>query len=52
MAKDINLKNCIRNIDDFPKPGILFRDITTLLKDKNAFKLSLNLLADKYKDKK
>jgi adenine phosphoribosyltransferase len=52
MAKEINLKNCIRNIPDFPKAGILFRDITTLLKDKDAFKMSLNLLADKYKAKK
>jgi len=47
-----NLKNCIRNIPDFPKPGILFRDITTLLKDKKAFKLAVDVLAKKYKGKK
>ena len=32
------IKNSIRNIPDFPKPGIQFKDITTLLQDKNAFK--------------
>lgn len=47
-----NLKNYIRNIPDFPKAGILFRDITTLLKDKKAFKLAVDTLANKYKDKK
>ena len=33
----MNLKNFIRSIPDYPKKGILFRDITTLIKDKNAF---------------
>lgn len=46
------LKNYIRNIPDFPKAGILFRDITTLLKDKKAFKLAIDALANKYKNKK
>ena len=50
--KGVNLKECIRNIPDFPKKGILFRDITTLLKDKNAFKLALDSLVKKYKGKK
>lgn len=50
--KKINLKDCIRNIPDFPKPGILFRDITTLLKDKRAFKQAVDALANKYKNKK
>jgi len=49
--KRLNLKNIIRNIPDFPKPGILFRDITTLLKDKSAFKKAVNELAKKYKNK-
>ena len=35
------LKNKIRTIPDFPKPGILFRDITTLLADPKAFNLLL-----------
>jgi adenine phosphoribosyltransferase len=48
----INLKNCIRNIPDFPKPGILFRDITTLLKDKKALKLAVDTLAKKYQNRK
>lgn len=52
MTKKIELKDCIRNIPDFPKPGILFRDITTLLKDKKAFKLAIEVLVNKYKDKK
>ena len=46
------LKDFIRNIPDFPKPGILFRDITTLLKDKKAFKQAIDNLVNKYKDKK
>ena len=50
--KKIDLKTCIRNIPDFPKPGILFRDITTLLKDKNAFRQAVDNLANKYKNKK
>lgn len=52
MAKRIELKDYIRNIPDFPKPGILFRDITTLLKDKKAFKSAVDSLAKKYKSKK
>ena len=50
--KKPNLKDAIRDIPDFPKPGILFKDITTLLKDKAAFKTAVNKLADKYKGKK
>lgn len=49
--KRLDLKKCIRNIPDFPKPGILFRDITTLLKNKKAFKHVINVLAEKYKNK-
>lgn len=52
MSKKINLKDKIRNIPDFPKAGILFRDITTLLKDKRAFRETVNALAAKYKNKK
>lgn len=52
MIKKTDFKKCIRNIPDFPKPGILFRDITTLLSDKKAFKQAVNALADKYKNKK
>jgi len=52
IMKRLNLKDYIRNIPDFPKPGILFRDITTLLKDKLAFKKAVDALAKKYKNKK
>ena len=34
----MDLKKYIRSIQDYPKKGILFRDITTLIKDENAFK--------------
>ena len=52
MTKKISLKETIRNIPDFPKPGILFRDITTLLNDKTAFKYAIDELAKKFKGKK
>jgi adenine phosphoribosyltransferase len=52
MAKKINLKNSIRSIPDFPRTGILFRDITTLLKDKKAFKQAVDALVSKFKGKK
>lgn len=37
----------IRDVPDFPKPGILFKDITPLLADATAFRLSLHLLAER-----
>jgi adenine phosphoribosyltransferase len=37
------LKATIRDVPDFPKPGILFKDITTLLKDPRAFRRALDL---------
>lgn len=46
------IKDLIRNIADFPKKGILFRDITTLLKDGEGFKEVIDILAKRYKDKK
>lgn len=50
--KKKDLKEYIRSIPDFPKTGILFRDITTLLKDKKAFKSALDSLAACVKNKK
>lgn len=47
-----NLKKCVRNIPDFPKAGILFKDITTLLKNKKAFKHAVDSLSSKFKNKK
>jgi len=46
------LSACIRDIPDFPKKGIIFKDITTLLHNKKAFKTSIDLLAKKFKGKK
>ncbi len=43
------LKNAIRNIPDFPKKGIMFRDITTLLKNKDTLQEVINVLVEKYK---
>ena len=46
-----DLKQHIRDIPDFPKEGILFRDITTLIGNKDAFREVIDLLAQRYKDK-
>jgi adenine phosphoribosyltransferase len=40
----IDLKNAIRSIPDYPKPGIMFRDITTLLGDARAFRRTVDEL--------
>lgn len=45
-------QNKIRVVPNFPKPGIMFQDITTLLKDKNAFSEVIDLFYDKFKDYK
>ena len=45
-----SLREKIREIPDFPKPGILFYDITTLLKDGPAFRESIDLMLEPYKD--
>jgi adenine phosphoribosyltransferase len=42
----IDLKNCIRSVPDFPSKGIIFKDITTLLKDPEALKYTLKCLYD------
>jgi len=47
-AEDLRAK--IREIPDFPKPGILFYDITTLLKDAGAFKEAIDLMVEPYRD--
>ncbi len=46
------LKQGIRDVPDFPKKGIIFKDITPLLKDKKKFKAAIELLAGPFKDKK
>lgn len=48
----MDLKSHIRNIKDFPKPGVMFRDITTLIKDPEAFNYTSDLLLSFVADKK
>jgi len=43
----MDLKSLIRDIPDFPKPGILFRDITTLLRDAQGLKYTIDLFTQK-----
>ena len=43
-----DLKKLIREVPDYPKPGILFYDLTTLLKDKQGFRLLIDRLCDHY----
>lgn len=43
-----DLKSFIRDIPDFPKEGIVFKDITTLLQDKDALRVAIDALAEKY----
>ncbi len=49
-AEDLRAK--IREIPDFPKPGILFYDITTLLKDPAGFREAIDLMLEPYRDEK
>ena len=46
----INLKDFIRSVHDYPKKGILFRDITTLIKDANAFAESIDQIIERSKN--
>lgn len=45
----MQIESLVRAIPDFPIPGILFRDITPLLKDAKGFKAAVDLFVDKYK---
>ena len=45
----MNLKDFIRSIPDYPKKGILFRDITTLIKDEKAFTETIDQIVEKSK---
>jgi adenine phosphoribosyltransferase len=47
-----DLRNSIRSIPDFPKKGIMFRDITTLLQEHSAFRRSIDLMFDHFRDRK
>ena len=46
----MNLKDYIRSIKDYPKKGILFRDITTLIKNENAFEETINQIVNRSKE--
>lgn len=47
----VNIEDLIRAIPDFPIPGILFRDITPLLKDKQGFHEAIALFVERYKNR-
>ncbi|MEK6892414.1 MAG: adenine phosphoribosyltransferase [Nanoarchaeota archaeon] len=46
----MDLKKVIRTIPHWPKQGVMFRDITTLMKDANAFNYVINKFCERYKD--
>lgn len=52
MAEIMELEKFIRAVPDFPRKGIIFRDITTLIKDGPAFHKAIDLIACRYADKK
>ncbi len=47
-----DLASSIRSVPDFPKPGIVFRDVTTLLKDAAAFRSAVDQFAARYENRK
>lgn len=52
MSSQLNLSSYIRSIPDFPKPGILFRDITPLLAAPSAFRLAVVEMANPFRTEK
>ena len=44
------LEDYVRSIPDFPEPGIIFRDVTTVLQDKDGLKLAIDSIQDLLKD--
>lgn len=48
---DLDLAQFIRNIPDFPQPGIQFKDITTLIRDGQAFRQVIDTLTERYTDR-
>jgi adenine phosphoribosyltransferase len=49
MKVELDLKSLVRTIPDYPKPGIMFRDVTTLLKHATGFKACIERLAEPYR---
>ncbi|SRR5713101_912700 len=52
MVNEVELRAYIRNVSDFPRKGIVFRDITTLLQHKEAFASAIEQLYQRYKPEK
>ena len=48
----MDVTSLVRSIPDFPIPGILFRDITPLLRDKDGFKAAIDLFVERYSGRK
>jgi adenine phosphoribosyltransferase len=46
----MDLRKLIRDVPGFPKPGIVFKDITTLVRDPKGFREAVNTIADRYRD--
>ena len=46
----MNISSLIRNVPDYPIPGIMFKDITTLLKNGEGFRFTINEFVNRYKD--
>lgn len=51
MDSIIDLATKIRDIPDFPQKGIIFKDITTLLRDPDAFRQAIDILTETYRDR-
>ncbi|CAG1006899.1 adenine phosphoribosyltransferase [Burkholderiales bacterium] len=51
MSLPLDLRTLIRTVPDFPRPGVRFRDITTLLKDAAGFRAVIDRLTDAWRDK-
>jgi adenine phosphoribosyltransferase len=47
-VKPEELRDCVRDIADFPKPGVTFKDITPLLSNTDAFRSTIDLIADHF----
>jgi len=45
------INNAVKNVPDYPKPGILFKDVTGILDDAEAFTATISLLKEKYENK-
>src|SRR5690349_17729569 len=51
-ALEERLRDLIRDVPDFPRPGVLFKDVTTLLRDAGAFREAVDSLAAAWRDER